>query len=58
MLHKFRVTAGERGKHKGFSISHSLAVLTAFVVLFLLSFSAAPNWLLNDVFVKPIRENR
>ena len=56
MLHKFNLTAGGRRKHKGLSSSHCLDVLTALVVLSLLPFSAAPNWLLNDVFVKPIRE--
>ena len=54
ILHKFRLTAGGRGKHKGLSISQSLAVLTAFVVLSLLSFNAAPNWLLNIFFVEPM----
>ena len=58
ILHKFRLTAGESGKHNGFSISQSLAALTAFVVLSLLSFKAALNWLLNDFFVRPMRENR
>ena len=58
ILHKFRLTAGESGKHKGFSMSQSLAALAAFVVLSLLSFKAALNWLLNDFFVRPVRENR
>ena len=58
ILHKFRLIAGESGKHNGFSISQSLAALTAFLVLSLLSFKAALNWLLNDFFVRPMRENR
>ena len=40
MFHKLPVTVVWRGKHVGWSISHSLAVLTAIVVLAILSSGA------------------